>query len=111
MVVIGNMYDDEPADLAGVLFIRQPNGHLHDPRVVETVIAGLRSAGDGHLYTGFQVWHDRAQALGHQIPHGGLLAMSMDGMAICVAEQPPRPQRRTRLGPVSTPTVTLLAWP
>jgi hypothetical protein len=108
LIVIGDLADDEPADLASVVFIRQPNGHRQDPRVVEDLIVRLRAAGAGSFHTGFQALHTSARAGRQEIPYGGYLAAVVDDTAICCAERPPGPQRRARLGDVATPTITLL---
>jgi hypothetical protein len=108
VIVIGDLTDDEPADLAGVVLVRQPNGHLQNSRVVEDLITTVRAAGNGDFYAGFGVLHARALAQGQEIPYGGHLAMVVAGTAICCAERPPGPQRRARLGDVATPTITLL---
>lgn len=109
-IVIGDSHDDEPADLASVVFVRQPNGHLRDPRVVEAVIGALHDAGGGHLFLGFQALHARARRAGQHVPLGGFLGMTMQTTAICFDERTPGPQRRKRLGSVLTPAVTLLEW-
>ncbi|HEV2238975.1 MAG TPA: HAD family hydrolase [Ktedonobacterales bacterium] len=109
LIVIGDLADDEPADLAGVVFIRQPNGHRQDPRVVEDLIVKLLTAGAGSLYAGFVEMFAQACAGRHEIPYGGYLAEVVNGTSICCAERPPGPQRRARLGAVATPTITLLA--
>jgi hypothetical protein len=109
MIVIGDLSDDEPADLASVVLIRQPNGHRQDPRVVADLIVRLRAAGDGSFYAGFVGMLAQARAGGREIPYSGYLAQIVEGTAICCAERPPGPQRRARLGASATPTITLLA--
>jgi hypothetical protein len=109
LIVIGDLADDEPVDLAGVVLIRQPNGHRQDPRVVEDLIVRLHAAGVGSFHAGFQALHASARAGGQEVPYGGYLAAVGDATAICCTERPPGPQRRARLGDVATPTITLLA--
>lgn len=108
MLVIGDLPDDAPADLARVVFIRQPNGHLHDPTVVEAVIGILCESGNADFYRGFQTLYDQARRSGQRIPYGGPLLITEGTTAICVDEQPPGPARLARLGTVPTPTITLL---
>jgi hypothetical protein len=109
LIAVGDLADDEPVDLAGVVLVRQPNGHRQDPRVVEDLIVRLREAGAGSFHAGFQALHARARAGGQEAPYGGYLAEVVDATAICCAERPPSTQRRARLGDVATPTITLLA--
>jgi hypothetical protein len=109
MIVVGDLADDEPADLASVVLIRQPNGHRQDPRVVADLIVRLRAAGDSSFHMGFVDMFAQARADGRELRYVGHLAQVVEGAAIYCAERPPGPQRRARLGVVPTPTITLLA--
>jgi len=108
MLVVGDLHDDAPADLAGVVLIRQPNGHLRDPRVVEAVIGRLRAAGADDFLRGFRFLHQEAKRADTWIPYGGLLLSEEGATLVCMDETPPGPQRAARLGDARVPVISLL---
>ncbi len=108
MLVIGDLHADAPADLAGVVLIRQPYGHLRDPRVVEVVIGRLRTLGEGDFSRGFHRMREQAQSAARWIPYGGALVMQEGRTLVCIDESPPHPQRVVRLGDARIPVISLL---
>lgn len=108
MLVVGDLHDDAPADLADVVLIRQPYGHLRDPRVVEAVIARLRVSGAGDFARGFRAMYAEAQRAGRRIQYGGWVLAEEGTALVCLEESPPGAQRAARLGDAPIPVISLL---
>ena len=54
MIVVGDAPGDIPADVEGLVFVRQDAGHKYDALVVREILVTLLEAGKGSFKTGFE---------------------------------------------------------
>jgi len=63
ILVTGDIKDDQPADISGVVFVFHPSGYRHDADILDTVSSLLNDLGEGNFNRGFSRLYWRAHSL------------------------------------------------